>query len=131
MTNDHTAAEADALWRKQLGPLLTVTATASELGIPAKDVEQMIEAKELLALPAGDGVLLPAFQFSDGKPLPGLKEILTVFTPVVKTPFTVASWFTGPQPELEQQTPAAWLRDGRDPRPAILAARRSAALLAQ
>jgi hypothetical protein len=74
MTNGPVAAEADALWRKQLGPLLTVTATASELGIPADDVEQMIEAKELLALPAEDGVLLPAFPFSDRKPLRALFE---------------------------------------------------------
>jgi hypothetical protein len=129
--SDLTAKAADALWRNQLGELLTLSDAAAALGVGVAAVEEMIARRELLALPAGNGVLLPAFQFVGDVPVRGLAAILRELTPVVATTFTIASWFTGPQPELEGATPAAWLRDERDPQQAVLAARRTAALLAQ
>lgn len=120
---------ADRLWRAQLGELLRPDEAASALGTTTEQVERLVAVGELLALPAGDTVLLPAFQFADGEPLRGLADVLAELRPVVETPFTIASWLTGPQPELDGQTPAAWLRRGSDSVRAVIAARRFAALL--
>lgn len=120
---------ADRLWRTQLGDLLRADEAASVLGTTTEEVERLVAGGELLALPAGDAVLLPAFQFAHGQPLQGLVHVLAELRPVVETPFTIASWLTGPQPELDGQTPAAWLRRGSDADRAVIAARRFAAQL--
>lgn len=130
-TDVGTGSQADALWRKQLGPLLTLDEAAASLGATPDDVRRRIDAGELLALPAGRGKLLPAFQVGDGQPPPGLAEVIAVLAPVVETPFTIASWLTGPQPELAGETPAAWLARAGDPKRVLVAAHRTAALLSQ
>jgi hypothetical protein len=86
----------------------------------------------LLILDSFDGEKLhPAFQFSPaGKPYPEVSRVLEIFSGAVDSPYTIASWFVSPQDLLEANTPAAWLRSGRDPELLFEAARRSAAPLA-
>ena len=125
----------------------------AELGIDQRDVDpvdlgrrgallaaadlvwarQRTKRGTLLAVRGGDGQLrFPAFQFGPtGKPLPGLGAILAVLLPVVATPYTIASWFVTGAAELEGMTPASWLREGREPDRALVAAHRYAVRLAQ
>jgi hypothetical protein len=98
-----------------------------------REVQDLAERGQLLALKASRGrSLYPAFQFDgDGKPYRELPEILRIFSGVVQTPYTIASWFVSPQDVLDGDTPVAWLRSGRDPEHLFEAARRSAWFLAQ
>lgn len=118
-------AMSEAAWRKALGPLLE-TGEAQELLHP-QDVSDLTKRGCVLVLPGfGGRNLYPAFQFSlDARPYPEIAKILEIFSDVVETPYTIASWLVSPQDLLEGETPIAWLRAGKDSSQLLAAAQRS------
>lgn len=126
-------ATAEAVWGRQLGPLLDVEQVKAVLAVGSRQaVSDLARRGRLLALDATGGrKLYPAFQFGlDGRPYPELAQLLAGFRDAVETPYTVASWLVSPQDLLEGETPAAWMRSRRDPERLLEAGRRAAAALA-
>jgi hypothetical protein len=126
-------AVAERLWSRHLGPLFDVEQVKVLLGVGTRQaVSDLATRQRLLALEGPGGrKLYPAFQFGKGgRPLAGVSRVLDAFTGAAVSPYTVAAWFVSPQPLLEGECPAAWLRSGRDLDLLVEAARRSAAPLA-
>jgi hypothetical protein len=122
-------AVSDVLWQRHLGPLYRTKQVRELMGIGSRQaISERVKRRRLLAVPGSDGnPLFPAFQFTaSGRPLPALGAILDVFRNAVTSPFTVASWFVTPEPLLEDQPPAAWLREGKAADRALQAASRYA-----
>lgn len=122
-------AAADVVWHKHVGPLLSSKQVRELMGRGTRQsVSELVRRRRLLGLPQHDGRLaFPAFQFgAGGRRLPGLESILEEFADAVETPHTVASWFVTPEPLLEDETPAHWLRRRRPKARALEAARRYA-----
>jgi hypothetical protein len=119
-------AVSEAAWRKVLGPLLE-TGQAQELLNP-QDLGDLTRKGCLLALPGfGGRKLYPAFQLDpNGRPYPEIAKILEIFSDIVETPYTIASWLVSPQDLLEGETPIAWLQAGKDLSRVLAAAQRSA-----
>ena len=120
-------------WQEALGPLLDLESIRKTLGDErAEEARDLGSRQRLLVLPTADGrQLYPGFQFTDqGRPYPGIETVLGIFTEVVATPYTIASWMVSPQDLLDGETPVTWLRAGRDSAPLLEAARRSASKLA-
>lgn len=127
-------AAAEAVWGRHLGPLFDLEQTKTALSVTTRQaVSDLAKRGRLLALDASGGrKLYPAFQFSsNGRPFPEVAGVIEIFGSVVETPYTLASWFVSPQDLLGGETPAAWIRSGREPEPLYEAARRSAAQLAR
>jgi hypothetical protein len=122
-------------WREVLGPLWDVEKVRDFLGLKNRGkVRDLSASGQLLELSSPEGdELYPAFQFqfdANGSLYPEIAGVIEIFSGVVVTPYTMASWFVSPQDLLEGETPAAWLRSGRDPELLFEAARRAAAPLA-
>lgn len=120
-------------WMRILGPLLEIEKVREALGLRSqRDVRTLSTKGQLLTLDSPEGQeLYPLFQFAEnGNVRPEIARLLKIFSSAVNTPYTIASWFVSPQDLLEQETPAAWLRSGRDPELVFEAARRAAAKLA-
>lgn len=129
------AAAAEAAWKGQLGPLLETDQVRRLVGVKSRQaVSDLGSRRRLLALPrSGRRVVYPAFQFAaNGRPFEVLPRVLAEFEErgAAVSRWTIASWFVTPQPLLGGQTPAGWLKAGRDPEKAVLAARRTAARMA-
>jgi hypothetical protein len=125
-------AAAGALWQRQLGPLLEMRQAQELLGVGSRQaVHDLIQRHRLLALSSEDRrALVPLFQFSEaGRPYAAVPPILRIFAEAEATGWTVASWFTTPSAELEDQTPIGWIKAGRDPQTVLEAARAAAAPL--
>jgi hypothetical protein len=125
-------AAAGALWQRHLGPLLEMRQAQGLLGVGSRQaVHDLIQRHRLLALQTEDRrTLLPLFQFSEtGRPYQAVPPILRLFAGAEATGWTVASWFTTPSADLEDLTPIAWIRAGRDHDTVLDAARAAAAPL--
>jgi hypothetical protein len=127
-------AVAEMSWREVLGPLFNVEQTQALLKVGSRQaVSDLAKRGRLLALNGSDGrKLYPAFQFGPtGRPYPEVANVLGIFSGIVETPYTIASWFVSPQDLLEGETPVAWLRSRKGSSEILLeAARRSADKLA-
>ncbi len=124
----------ETLWREYLGPLLSLKQVQERLALPTpRRVSDLARRRRLLGLLTRmDGLLFPAFQFSQGgEPYTILPLVLETLEPAVATPYTIACWFVTPQPSLNGQTPARWLKRGYAPERVAEAARLSAARLAE
>jgi hypothetical protein len=122
-------ATSELTWDDHLGAKYEWNDIATAPGIV--DTRQSVDDQRLLALPTKGGKLLyPAFQFSDGRTLPGLHQVLAVLESSGVSPWTQASWFVTPQDELDGETPAAFLSRDAVAERAGDAARRAAARLA-
>jgi hypothetical protein len=102
------------------------------LGVGSRQpVHDLIQRHRLLALSTEDHrTLIPVFQFSEGgRPYEAVPPILRTFADAEATGWTVASWFTTPSPDLEGETPIAWIRASRDLETVLDAARAAAAPL--
>lgn len=126
-------AAAEAAWTNQLGPLYGWQEVAELLGSirTRQGVNDLARRGRLLGLPMKRGqVLYPAFQFVGGRPVDGLSDVLAILGPAPLSPWSLASWFTTPQDELEGETPVARLaRVGADD-DILTAARRTASRVA-
>lgn len=126
-------AAAEALWGSQLGGLLNLKDAEALLGVTTRQaVHDLVQRGRLLGLPTREGrTAYPRFQFGpEGRPYSAVGTVLAVFRTVGANPWTVASWFTSEQAELDDLTPAAWLAGGQDSERLVEAARHSAAPLA-
>jgi hypothetical protein len=127
-------AASDVLWERHLGPLLSTKQVRELMGIGSRQaISERVKRRRLLAVPGRDGnPAFPAFQFSGaGRPLPALGAILDILRDAVASPYTVASWFVTPEPLLDEQALAAWLREAGTPDRAVEAASRYAERLRQ
>jgi len=125
-------AASSALWRRQLGPLLDMHQAQELLGVGSRQaVHDLIQRHRLLALSTEDRrTLIPLFQFTQtGRPHEAVPLILHIFGEAEATGWTVASWFTTPGADLEDQTPIAWIAALRDLDTVLEAARAAAAPL--
>ena len=75
-------------------------------------------------------ILYPLFQFRGARPFPELPGLLELFGDAALDGWTVASWFVTSQDLLDDESPARWLKAGKDPALAIEAAERVAGRLA-
>ncbi len=124
---------SDQVWRDQLGPLYSTRQVSVLMGNSKQAVSELARRKRILALSSRRGPpLFPAFQFGrDGRPLPGIPQVIAILAPVVATPFTIASFLSTAQAALEGQTPARWLKRRRPLEPVLASARRQAARLSR
>jgi hypothetical protein len=112
-------------WVRELGPCFDCDQTAEMFGKVASDPSVLLELDR-----SKGGKLYPAFQFNpSGCPYPEIARIMAIFHGAVESSYTVAAWFISPQDHLAGNTPAAWMRAGRDPEILCEAARRAAARL--
>ena len=92
-------AVAESAWGQVLGPLFDTDQTRTILGVGSRQaVHDLMKRRRLLALDASNGrKLFPAFQFGrGGRPYPEVAEVIDIFSDVVETPYTIASWFVNP-----------------------------------
>jgi hypothetical protein len=125
-------AAAGALWQRQLGPLLEMRQAQQLLRVGTRQaVHDLIQRHRLLALTTEDRrTLIPLFQFTEaGRPYDAVPAILRIFAEAEATGWTTASWFTTPSPDLDAETPIAWIRAGRDLGTVLNAAHAAAAPL--
>ncbi len=116
----------DRAWADQLGP-------AYRQGDVARLLEKSRQAvsadRGLLRLEMRNGEIgYPLFQFDGRRQLPGIREVVRAFEPVVASSWTTASWLASPTPELDGRTPVAALREGDREAVIALAEQISAAL---
>ena len=126
-------AAAETLWGRQLGDLLGLKDVQALLGVTTRQaVHDLVQRGRLLGLPTREGrTVYPRFQFGpDGRPHAALGRVTAAFRAVEADPWTIASWFTSAQPELDGLTPAEWLARGCDGERLIEVASHSAAPLA-
>jgi hypothetical protein len=126
-------ATAMLQWEEHLGPLLDWRKVASLMGRVStrQGVNDLAKRGRLLAVRTKSGqVLYPLFQFRGAKPFPELPALLELFGHAALDGWTVASWFVTSQDLLDDESPASWLKAGKDPALVIEAAERVAGRLA-
>jgi excisionase family DNA binding protein len=106
----------------QAAQTLDTRAVAERLGVHRTRVQHLLEAGDLYAYRDGRYNRYPLWQFTaDGRPLPGLRQVLAALGPVHRS--VVAGFMTSPQPELDAgagpQTARDWLLGDGDPRPVV------------
>lgn len=104
-----------AVWETELGPVYDTDGVAQILGGEKAPVSrQAVSKRKLLALRTGSGkVVYPAFQFDeDGSVVSGVADVVKTLESTQLSPWTLASWFISPEPDLDGQTPIAALRAG-------------------
>ena len=106
-----TQAEDDAAWAEQLGPVYRQADVAALLGISKQAVSTNAG---LLRLEMRDGSLgYPVFQFEGERLLPGIRQVVLELSSAVATSWTIASWLTSPQADLDGATPLEQLNRGQ------------------
>ena len=123
---------ASMVWEDELGPLLT-SAQVSELigGVSRQRVSELLGQHRLIGLRDRSGRLhFPAFQFSDGQPVPALVDAFWAIAEHASD-WTAAGWCVSADPDaLEGESPAQWAKAGRDAERLARVARQDAARLA-
>ena len=127
-------AEVHEPWIGYFGILLSKDEVQQRLGgVSGAEIDHLVETHQILVLPVGHGEpAYPEFQFAKRPGLiPVVAAILAILEPVVESPYMIAAWFITPQPVLNGETPAQWLRKARSPKRLEEAARDSATRLGQ
>ena len=87
------------------------------LGVSVDDVMQRLANRTLYSVRTNDSWKIPGFQFEEGRPLPGLEEVLPLLHEELH-PIAVYYWFTSPNVDLvvrdKQISPCQWLLGGRN-----------------
>jgi hypothetical protein len=109
-----TVAEAIEL----LGSSRAVGQVAEDLGVDPSRIRHRVADGALYAVRIGRRLLLPAWQFNEGFPLPSLAAVMAALPPNLH-PLEVAGFMTSPQEDLELRgtlvSPKKWLAGGGDP----------------
>jgi hypothetical protein len=125
-------AATSQAWESELGPLLSTTDVRELLGVSRQRVDELLRAKRLIALLDSAGRRrYPAFQFHDGQPLQSLIAAFWTLAGAAISPWTAASWCTGPDDALNGLSPVAWAHAEHDAAHLARVARQDAARLAQ
>lgn len=96
---------------------LSTAEVASLLGREASNVRRSRLEGALYAPGAGipgQSLRFPRWQFIDGAPLPGLRQVINSF-PTHFHPLSIERFMTSENEELEGMTPAVWLAMGGNP----------------
>jgi hypothetical protein len=106
-------------WGRIVATSRTTAQVAELLGWDPSRVRRMIALGGLYAKSIGRSQLLPAWQFEEQEPLPGLREVLAAL-PADQPPLEVEAWMTTPATGLDGEdgqalSPRAWLISGGDP----------------
>ena len=118
----------DRAWAEQLGPAYRQGDVARLLG---KSRQAVSADSGLLRLEMRDGEIgYPVFQFDGRRKLPGIREVIGILGPVVASPWTLASWLTSPNSDLDNRAPVQALRNGNT-ETVTAAARQTAEALAR
>lgn len=120
-----SSLQARRTWEKHLGQLLTHKQMLEVTGWTKQNLSQAVRDHRVLRLEAPDGT---SGYWSSGltetephRPIPGLKEVLRVWAAADISSWTVASWLSSRQPELDRRTPRQALIDGGSRDVAVLA----------
>jgi hypothetical protein len=117
------------LGRPDLGPLLSAE-QASELLGSAVTLAALKRTGRLIALEKRSGeTVYPAFQFVHHSVLPDLAAAHRILTRA-ESAWTAAWWCVNSHPELDGQSPRAWLISGQGPEQVLVVAERDATRLA-
>lgn len=125
-------AYAPLVWRAVAGDALDTTAVRKMLGVSRQALAERVERGTALGLPGERTTLYPVWQFDGADIRPVIADIIAAFRDALGDdvdPLIVVSWADAPQPELDGATPAAWVAEGRDEKPVIVAAERTAQTL--
>lgn len=125
--SDHTSMpEDEAYWREYLGEYLDEAGVQKLLGLDNPRVlKELVAAHEILAVPTRGGPAYPTFQFVGGEVHPAISRVVKIFSSVVATPYTTASWLRGAR--FGDKSVAEWIESGENPEIVIQAAEESAA----
>ncbi|MFF4909729.1 hypothetical protein ACFY2T_33270 [Streptomyces sp. NPDC001260] len=100
-------------WRDAIGPVYSTEQARALLGTNERLLAARTEDRAILALRTSDGFsVYPAFQFKDGKILPGLSSVIRAFPDDDKLLWTVATWLRVPLTSLDKRNIIDALRDG-------------------
>jgi hypothetical protein len=103
-------AEDDRAWADQLGPVYRQADVAALLGVSKQAVSSN---PGLLRLEMRDGAVgYPVWQFDGDRVVPGVRQVVLELKDVVASPWTIASWLTSPNVELDGRAPLTCLRQG-------------------
>lgn len=125
---------AAARWSQVVGDRLDTSQVAQLLGVSRQALAKRRNTGSLLGLPGDGTTWYPTWQFDiDGARIhPEVRDLIGAFRDRLDDidPLVIAAWATTPQDEdLASETPAQWLRAGRDPDQLRQAAERAAARL--
>ena len=125
---------AAARWSQIVGDRLDTTQVSRLLGITRQALAKRQHTGSLLGLPGDGTTWYPTWQFDvdEGRIRPEVRDLIGAFRDRLDDidPLVIAAWATTPQDEdLAGETPAQWLRAGRDPDQLRQAAERAAARL--
>ncbi|HWL42080.1 MAG TPA: hypothetical protein VNQ73_03985 [Ilumatobacter sp.] len=106
------AADSTTTYLALLAEGLHVTEAAELLGVTPSRVRQLLAERRLYGIrPGARAWVLPRWQFTDDRVVPGLDKVLPAI-PTDAHPLAVTSFMLGPHPELADQSPWAWLLGG-------------------
>jgi hypothetical protein len=97
-----------AAWEDHLGAFYDGEGVRTLLGRGGEPISRQAvhKRKGLLALTTGSGqIVYPAVQFRAGSTAPGLAEVLAALPEALVSRWTVASWLTTPDPDLDGERP--------------------------
>jgi hypothetical protein len=121
-------------WERALGDLLTSAEARILLGgVSREALRKRVASGSVIALRDDTGaVRYPRWQFDggSGSVFPAVKQLNEIFAGVGLDPWTLASFATTPQPELDDRTPVESFSD-EDPELLLNAAQRAVAELSR
>ena len=125
---------AAARWSQVVGDRLDTTQVTRLLGVTRQALAKRQQTGSLLGLPGDGTTWYPTWQFdaADARIRPEVRDLIGAFRDRLDKvdPLLIAAWATTPQEEdLAGDTPAHWLRAGRDPDQLRRAAERAATRL--
>lgn len=126
-------AASEYVWPEHLGPLFPTTMVRDLLGgVTRQRVNELWSAHRLIGLADHSGRRqFPAFQFRAGRTLELLIAAFWIVHDAGVGEWTAASWCVSPDPALDNDSPAVWIREGRSAERLLRVAHQDAARLAQ
>ncbi len=113
-------ARTTARYAALLGTSLTTAEAAARLQVEPSRIRQRLAQRTLYGIRSPQGWRLPAFQFQEDGPLPGVGEVLTRLSSHLH-PLAVHNFFTLPSADLHASdldrslSPREWLQAGYPP----------------
>lgn len=95
---------------KSAEPSLQTGELSNFLGVSRETIRRKMQRKELLALPKGESVVFPAFQFKKRKVLSGVTKVLKALN--TDSPFIALSFFLSRGPSFNNMRAIDALKSG-------------------